>query len=125
MVHDHSDARGDVRLPEKPTAGTVAGPVTAQQYADKNWNKRQAGHHRSAPSQGDSRTGYRTQPDAAALQPDTSGIMLWCNPTWTDALGYLTGDLVGQHLSTLVHPDDVLACQNALQALTTRTSTTQ
>ena len=43
------------------------------------------------------------------------GVFREVNPAWTDVLGYEPGELVGQHVDSLVHPDDILSTARALR----------
>ena len=46
---------------------------------------------------------------------DREGIMRAANPAWTTILGWRTDEIVGQHVSALIHPDD-LASSHAAHA---------
>lgn len=46
---------------------------------------------------------------------DFDGVFRQVNPAWTTALGHAPEDLIGHQVNSLVHPDDVLLTEQALQ----------
>lgn len=46
---------------------------------------------------------------------DPSGILNYVSPSWTRLLGHAASEVVGQHFSRFVHPDDLSACNVFLE----------
>ncbi len=46
---------------------------------------------------------------------DPAGTLTYVSPSWTRLLGYETAEVVGQHFSRFVHPDDLPACNVFLE----------
>jgi PAS domain S-box-containing protein len=49
---------------------------------------------------------------------DPNGLFLRVSPAWTTVLGYQSHELVGTHVTSLAHPDDVHATESALTQAT-------
>ena len=59
---------------------------------------------------------WRTSRDLFAVG-DRDGAVRSANPAWTDALGFVPGEVLGRPLAALVHPDDVPLVDQAIERL--------
>jgi len=60
---------------------------------------------------------WEISPDLLAMV-DPNGLFLRVSPAWTTVLGYQSHELVGTHVTSLAHPDDVHATESALTQAT-------
>ena len=60
---------------------------------------------------------WEISPDLLAMV-DLNGLFLRVSPAWTTVLGYQSHELVGTHVTSLAHPDDVHATESALTQAT-------